>query len=189
MKILILIVASFAFMGCEKRSSVPSVELIQDMHKDASFKAQDYDPDKKDKRANMLPPEGTVPQGAWEPYPNFQTDTDAKNYPNPVKFTTDILAKGSKKYQIYCSVCHGTSGHGNGTVADKMLVKPPSLVTEKIRGWTDGQLFHLVTRGRGMMKGYEQQIPSIEERWAIVHYIRHLQKNQKVDPAPGATNN
>lgn len=189
MKLYIAIFLSVIVLGCERKSSQPNVELIQDMMKDPSFKAQDFDNDKQDKRANLVPPEGTVPQG-WTPYPDFKTDEEAKNFPNPTTLNADILARGEKNYQIYCGVCHNSNGNGLGTVAERMLVKPPSLLSDKIKGWSDGQLFHLITKGRGMMSGYESQIPSSEDRWSVVHYIRHLQKNQKADngAANGANN-
>ena len=177
MKISILSLALFSVvvLGCEKRSSEPNIEFTQDMMKDPSFKAQDYDPTQPGKRANMLPPTGTVPMN-WDPYPNFLNDEEAKDYKNTIVLNKDILAKGERLYQIYCAVCHGTKAYGNGSVADVSLVKPPSLQTDKIRGWTDGQLNHLITKGRGLMGAYESQIPSQEDRWALVHYIRHLQK-------------
>jgi mono/diheme cytochrome c family protein len=190
LRVLSLITA-VALVGCKDKRK-PNIELIQDMMKDPSFKAQDYDPDKADKRANMLPPPGTVPMG-WDPYPSFQNDEQAKGYQNPIanlkgEQAKNLLAQGQRKYQTYCTICHGSSGYGDGNVADKMIVKPPSLMSEKIRSWTDGQIYHLITKGRGLMGGYEAQIPSPEDRWAIVNYIRHLQKNQKVDNAGSNSN-
>ncbi len=174
-----VIILMLSVVGCTDKRS-PNFEPIQDMQHDPSFKAQDYDFDKVDKRANMLPPPGTNPM-SWDPYPNFQNDEQAKNLKNPVAVTKELLAKGQRKFETYCAICHGAQGHGDGTVASKMLVKPPSLINDKIRSWTDGQIFHLVTRGRGLMSGYEGQIPSAEDRWAIVNFIRHLQKTQKAD--------
>lgn len=162
--------------GCfEKHSNEPNLELTQDMMEDPSFKAQDYDASKPGKRSQMLPPEGTNPMN-WTPYPNFQNDTEAKDYKNPLVPNKEILAKGEREFQIYCSVCHGTEGYGDGRVAAMTLVKPPSLQAGKIRGWTDGQINHLITKGRGMMGSYESQIQSQHDRWALVLYVRHLQK-------------
>lgn len=173
--ILIISVVSVALTGCFQRSSnEPNVELIQDMMIDPAVKAQDFDHDMPGKRANRLPPEGTVPMN-WTPYPNYLNDDQAKDFKNPIVANKDILAKGQKLYQIYCAVCHGTTGYGNGTVADVSLVKPPSLLAQKIKQWTDGQINHLITKGRGLMGAYESQIPSQDDRWALVHYIRHLQ--------------
>lgn len=183
LRVLVLL-GIVALVGCTDKRQ-PNVELIQDMMKDPAIKAQDYDNDKPDKRANMLPPQGTIPMN-WEPYPNFQNDEQAKGNQNPIadikgEQAKDLMALGQRKFQTYCAVCHGSLGYGDGTVAEKMLVKPPSLMSEKIRTWTDGQIFHLITKGRGLMGGYEAQISSPQERWAIVNYIRHLHKNQKVE--------
>jgi hypothetical protein len=179
MKKLLLAFATLSILAaCEKNNQKTNVELVQDMMEDKSIKAQDYDLSKPDKRANLLPPEHTVPMN-WTPYPNFQNDEQAKGLKNPVQETKEWLAKGEHKFQIYCGACHGAEGRGNGLVAEKMLVKPPSLLSDKIRGWTDGQIFHLATKGRGMMGGYESQMPDPNDRWAIIVYIRHLQKELK----------
>lgn len=174
--LLLLSVVSFALTACERSSNEPNVELTQDMMLDPSVKAQDYDHSQPGKRANMLPPVGTVPMN-WTPYPNFLNDEEAKNFKNTVVANKDILARGEKLYQVYCAVCHGTKGYGNGTVAELSLVKPPSLQAQKIRAWTDGQINHLITKGRGLMGSYESQISSQDDRWALVHYIRHLQNS------------
>ncbi len=174
--LLLFSVISFVLTGCERRSDEPNIELIQDMMIDPSFKAQDFDPTQPGMRANMLPPEGTVPMN-WTPYPNFLNDEQAKDFKNTVVSNKEILAEGQRLYQIYCTVCHGSKGYGNGPVADVSLVKPPSLQAQKIRAWTDGQINHLITKGRGLMGAYDSQIPSQDARWALVHYIRHLQNS------------
>lgn len=176
LKLVLTLAVIAAAVGCTRHSDEPNVELTQDMMEDPSFKAQDYDVTKPGKISQMLPPEGTVPMN-WTPYPGFQNDEEAKNFKNPLVANKDILARGEKKFQTYCAVCHGTEGYGDGLVAEKTLVKPPSLMAAKIRGWTDGQINHLITKGRGMMGSYESQIPSQDDRWAIVLYIRHLQKS------------
>lgn len=167
--------------ACDKTHRQANIEIVQDMMDDKSVKAQDYDSTKPDKRANRLPPDHTVPMN-WTPYPNYQSDEEAKGLKNPLQETKEWLAKGTHKYQIYCAICHGQDGRGDGTIVEKMLVKPPSLLSDKIRGWTDGQIFHLATKGRGLMGGYESQMPDPDDRWAIVLYVRHLQKELKDNP-------
>ncbi len=177
----ILIISVFAMIGlagCSDKHSEPNIEPVQNMMKAPSMKAQGEDLDAPDKRGMRLPPEGTVPQG-WEPYAVDDFDVANNTVKNPVPASKEVLAHGQKLYLTYCSVCHGTLGAGDGPVAPKMLLTPPSLTSEKIVGWNDGGIYHLITRGRGLMGSYESQVPKPNDRWAIVHYVRHLQQNNK----------
>jgi len=176
-KALIVTLSLFVFSGCGAGKNQPQVELIQDMMQQPSVKAQDYDHYGDDGSGGMamkLPPEGTVPQG-HTPY-TIQTSEEAeRKLVNPLVVTQDILSRGQDQYYTYCYVCHGALGEGNGPVAEKMLAKPPSLVSTRIRGWKDGGIFHLITKGRGLMGSLASQIPEEDDRWAIVLFIRHLQ--------------
>jgi hypothetical protein len=63
-------------------------------------------------------------------------------------------------------------------VAAKYPLKIPALNTDKIKGWTDGEIYHVITQGQGVMGGYKSHIPQAY-RWQVVNYIRYLQKNEK----------
>ncbi len=162
-------------LGCEVERKEPNVELIQDMMESPAIKAQDYDNDKADKRANLLPPEGTIPRG-FTPYTLTDSLEAEKALVNPMLGRDDLLSRGQKYYQVYCAVCHGVLAKGDGTVAPKWIAPIPSLLSQKIRDWKDGGIFHIITAGRGMMGSYASQITSVEDRWLIVNYVRHLQK-------------
>ena len=178
MKKIVLIAIGMTFAaGCGSKKD-PQVELIQDMMQQPSIKAQDYDHhgDGDGKMAMRLPPEGTVPKG-HKPYTISTSEEAEQKLVNPVELTDEILKRGQQQFYTYCFVCHGALGEGNGPVAEKMLAKPPSLLSEKIRGWKDGGIYHMITSGRGLMGSMASQIPNEEDRWAIVHFIRHLQEN------------
>jgi mono/diheme cytochrome c family protein len=87
----------------------------------------------------------------------------------------EIVARGKAKYEIFCYPCHGPDLIGNGLVAAKMLVKPPSLLSDKIRGYHDGRIFHIISYGQGVMGSYASQIHDKDDRWAIIKYIRSMQ--------------
>ncbi len=156
----------------------PNVELIQDMMESPAIKAQDFDTFNREQSASRLPPEGTVPVGfAKYPY-HLQPDLGAKQK-NPFdgKMTPEVLELGRTKYETYCAVCHGYEGKGDGPVSVKMSVKPPSLLTDKIAvTYTDGHIFHVITDGQGVMSSYAYQLVNPNDRWAIVNYVRSLQK-------------
>ncbi len=174
-------------VGCDSGSTIrklhsePNVELIQDMMDQPALKAQDEDPYQKGMPGSRLPPEGTVPVG-FIPY-KYKGDpaAAAANLKNPYagQMTPEISAIGQKKYETYCLVCHGDRGEGNGPVAPKMALKPPSLVADKIVNLADGGIFHIITDGQGVMSSYAYQLVDENDRWAIVNYVRSLQKLKK----------
>lgn len=157
----------------------PNIELIQNMQQSPAVKAQGYDPSQKDQRAAMYPPDNTVMIG-HPPYKyHNQPDLAGQNLKNPIADNAENLKKGEWVFQTYCLVCHGPQGHGDGPVAAKLaLTKPPSLVSDKVKGWSDGRIFHVVTDGQGMMGSYSSQIIE-SDRWKLIHYIRKLQKDNK----------
>lgn len=165
--------------ACTKDHSQPNVELIQDMMDSPADLPQKYDDFFPDHSASRVPPEHTVPVG-FKPYSiGFNVDL-AKADKNPLQGSEDseVLLVGQKMYETNCMVCHGMKGHGDGTVAEKMPNKPPPLVSDKIKGWADGQIYQVISMGQGTMGSYASHVPQIY-RWQLVNYIRHLQKTDK----------
>jgi len=161
-----------------KLSKDPNIELIQDMMDQPSLKAQDYEPSNPTKGSSRLPPEGTVPVG-YKPYKYAGNPEEAAaKLKNPFYGNTsaEVLDLGRKKYEIYCAVCHGYTGAGDGPVAPKMALKPPTLTSDKIIKMSDGGVYHIITDGQGVMSSYSYQLVNENDRWAIVNYVRSLQK-------------
>lgn len=170
--------AMFALVGCNAGPNKTNIELIQDMMDQPNVKAQDWDADRPGMGTGFLPPENTVPRGKV-PYP-YATDPIAaeNNLKNPLSgdMSAEVLKLGKEYYEIYCMVCHGGAGAGDGTVAEKMALRPPSLLTDKAKAYNDGRLYHIITAGQGVMGSYAAQITDEKKRWAIVNYVRSLQK-------------
>lgn len=97
---------------------------------------------------------------------------DVDTFPFPV--TKEVVARGQERYQIFCSMCHGATGAGDGMVVRRGFKQPPSYYTEDLRGAPVGHFFDVITNGWGSMPRYSQQIP-VQDRWAIIAYIRALQ--------------
>jgi mono/diheme cytochrome c family protein len=117
-------------------------------------------------------PDGPI-QPNGEPLPKFVTAI-------PVPVTPQLLALGRKRFDITCATCHGPAGDGISIVGTQMSLRPPpSLVTEKYIGKPSGYLFEVASRGFGMMASYAAEL-SVEERWAVVAYLRALQLSQSV---------
>lgn len=163
--------------------SKPNVELIQDMMESPAIKPQEFDESSPNHSGMRVPPEGTQPVG-FTPY-RYATDmAGAAKDPNPFagNMTEETLKVGLKYYTTNCTICHGQHGEGaeaaKSSVGEKMALKPPSLLSDKIRGWTDGEIYHVITMGQGVMGPYASHIPQ-RYRWQVVNYIRHLQKENK----------
>ena len=97
----------------------------------------------------------------------------------PMQITKEDLDRGQVRYNIYCSVCHGMTGYGDGMIARRGFNKPSpaSYHQDRLRQAPAGHFFDVMTNGWGAMPAYAQQV-SVEDRWRIVAYIRALQLSQ-----------
>ena len=173
-KIFYFIFSLYFFSSCTAGKDRTNIELIQDMMKQPPIKAQE-----KDGPLGMqTPPEGTRALNKnYYPYAG-DLKSAVKNLKNPLKnrYTQEILLLGKRSYQKACIYCHGESGDGNGSMKNLMLVRPQSLLSEKARKMPDAQIYHIIHEGQGMMGAYRLQVRTEKERWALVNYIRNLQK-------------
>lgn len=166
--------------GCSNDSSQPNVEVIQDMMEQPAIKAQDFQPQNREKSGMRLPPEGTAAINREVYLYKGDPEGAGNNLKNTHVENVQFFTLGEKHYKNYCYVCHGEQGKGDGPVAGKFVgVKPPSLLSDKVRGMKDGQLFHIITDGQGVMGAYINQMPWAKDRWAVVSYVRKLQKEIK----------
>lgn len=124
---------------------------------------------------NRPPVEGTVKQG-FLPYDGEKDKQPEHPLVNPLLPTEKNLTLGKEKYHIYCSACHGMLAEGESRLRGQ-FPKPPSLHASKSLEWKDGNFFHVIMTGQNVMPSYKLQITR-ETAWAIVTYIRALQKSQ-----------
>jgi len=99
----------------------------------------------------------------------------------PVPVTPELMALGRKRYDITCATCHGPLGDGDSIVATQMSLRPPPSL-HKYADRAPGYIFEVATHGFGMMASYAAEL-TVEERWAVVAYIRALQISQNVPAA------
>ena len=122
-------------------------------------------------------------------------------FPTAITVDSKLMERGERQYNIYCSMCHGYAGDGDGLVHKRAIERdqlatwapPTSIHTAKLTTYPVGQLFDTISNGnisgwtqegtpvRGRMAGYKQQI-SVEDRWAIVLYVKALQKTRLATP-------
>jgi mono/diheme cytochrome c family protein len=109
---------------------------------------------------------------------------DADTFPFAV--TEDVVRRGKERYEIFCSMCHGPVGEGDGMIVRRGYRQPPSYHEDRLRQARVGYFFRVMTEGYGAMPPYRSQIP-VQDRWAIAAYIRALQLSQlnlRDAPAP-----
>ena len=115
---------------------------------------------------------------------NAFTD-DVDTFPFPV--TKETVQRGRERYEIFCSVCHGLTGHGDGMVVRRGFRRAASFNDDRLRQAPVGHFFDAITNGWGAMPSYASQIP-VQDRWAIIAYVRALQLSQQnQQAAPGAS--
>ncbi|NQZ18986.1 MAG: cytochrome c [Bdellovibrionales bacterium] len=180
MKRLLICLSCLVVVSCGPTKNKPNVEIIQDMMEQPALKAQDFHPHDREKSSMLVPPEGSWPKNV-KPYLYMgKSPAEAeKNVRNPYASNNskEFLDLGKRHYNNFCIVCHGEAGKGDGPVAAKFQgVKPPSLVSVKVKGWGDGRIYHIITAGRGIMGSYIHQMPKEKDRWAVVNYVRTLEK-------------
>jgi mono/diheme cytochrome c family protein len=115
---------------------------------------------------------GAAPQsGVSNPYPD---DVDTF----PFAISEDTVKRGRERYQIFCSVCHGMTGHGDGMIVRRGFRQAASFHDDRLRQAPVGHFFDAITNGWGAMPSYSAQVP-VQDRWAIIAYIRALQISQQ----------
>ena len=159
---------ALAFIGCR-----------QDMHDQPKYKplkSSAFFEDGRDSRPLIA---DTVARGHLDDdpllYPGKSGTGFSDEFPSPV--TSNVLARGQERFNIYCTPCHDRTGGGDGMIVRRGYRRPPSFHIDRLRAAAAGYFFDVITRGFGVMPDYSSQIP-VEDRWAIVSYIRALQLSQ-----------
>jgi mono/diheme cytochrome c family protein len=105
--------------------------------------------------------------------------------------TADDLERGRVQFNIYCSVCHGATGKGDGMIVQRGFPRPPSFYLDRLRNAPHGHFYNVITHGYGAMYSYAERIEP-RDRWRIVGYVRALQLSDPNDkglqPATQPTN-
>jgi mono/diheme cytochrome c family protein len=140
-----------------------------------------------DGREQRMPVPGTVARGDRQiDDALYRGQHDDRTYVKgfPMAVTAQMARRGQERFNIYCSVCHGMTGAGDGLVAKRaealqepLWIPPTSLLSEPVVIQPEGQIFDTITHGVRTMPPYGDRITP-EDRWAIILYVRSLQRSQ-----------
>ncbi len=199
---LFVIIGAMGVLGFRGSiSTKPPLEVFPDMDRQARYKPQAENEFFADGRNDRPVPAGTVARGNYfnqqEVFSKDFEDTilgdttflEGKNADGsfvkklPIEVSYELIEQGKEKYDIFCAVCHGAAGDGNG-VTKPYGVLAANYHDERLRNETDGYLFDVITNGKGLMLPFNDRITP-EERWAIVLYVRALQKSQNPEAEAG----
>jgi mono/diheme cytochrome c family protein len=200
--VTIAVVAVFGFRG--QKTTDPPWELFPDMVRQMKVRAQSPLGFFGDGRGPREPVPGTVPIGYEMPHPEnspagpapgervshrrlaFSVGTDYFDTGKmgdrwgtgiPVEVTPQLMQRGQQRFNITCAMCHGATAAGNGIAKQHGLATVVTLQDDRIRKMADGEVFNTITNGKNTMMAYGPNI-LVADRWAIIAYLRALQRAQ-----------
>jgi len=169
-------------LGCQGRPfEKPPIHPNPNMDSQNRYNPQSASDFFADGMTMRMPVPGTVAEGELRDEPAFFRGVDDQGElirNNPLDLTTGLLSRGQARYSIFCEPCHSRVGDGKGIITQyRYPIPPTSFHSDLIREKPDGYIFDVITNGVRNMPSYKHQIP-VSDRWAIVAYVRALQKSQ-----------
>jgi len=170
-----------AFISCDRSRNTTGWQYFDDMITSPAYETYTRNNNFPDGKTLQPPVEGTIPRGYMK-YQYEKNDTDRVKagitVHNPLEPTSQNLERGKKIYTVYCSSCHGDQGNGQGRLftSKKYPYPPANLLSDKMQNVPDGEIYHVITVGWGIMAEHGSMIRP-DDRWKAVLYIRNeLQK-------------
>lgn len=162
-------------------SRKPPIEIFDDMVRQDKFRPQQPNGFFANGRTSQAFVPGTVARGSH--YEDNEINTGVvpgtTNFVSvvPVPVTSALMVRGAERYDISCRPCHGALGDGNGITKKLGMGVVANLHDARIVQLADGEIFNIITHGKNLMGGYGANI-TINDRWAIVAYVRALQRSR-----------
>ena len=188
--IFLIVVLSVSILGFRGSLSTRSpLEVFPDMDHQAKYKPQAESKFFADGRADRPRPAGSVAYARTTAAPDaafLKADSalyegkDAKGaalagFPSAVTVDAKLLERGQDRFTIYCAPCHGALGDGNGITKQYGMGATPSYHDDRLRNIANGEIFNVITHGKGNMLSYADKLVA-EDRWAVIAYVRALQR-------------
>lgn len=188
-KIAIVLIAIVSLGSCQNDNK-PNYQYMPNMYESVGYEAYgDYEVFESVTGGSsaMIPADGSIARG-WMPY-EIENTVEGKafakaNLKNKVPFTEETEAKGKELYDIYCGICHGKKGDGNGKLVEREKILGVPAYNDAGRAITEGSIYHVMYYGLNSMGSYASQMTE-EELWMVDHYVMSLKdKLDKKEPRP-----
>jgi mono/diheme cytochrome c family protein len=182
----LLVVVTLFLSSCNRDRNNPGYVYFPDMDVSRAYDTYTGNPVFEDGKTLREPVEGTIPRG-YTPYPYAKNDTDlalaGKAFHNPYYDDTALIERGGVLYNRFCDQCHGVKGDGLGILytSGRFPLPPGVLKSQKVKDRPDGEIFHIMTVGYGIMGSYGAEIRP-KDRWKIILYIRNVLQADSVPP-------
>jgi cytochrome c553 len=174
-KITVIGLVLVSVISC-KKDTRPNYQFMPNMYEPVSYETYG----ESDAFANgveaQLPADGTIPRG-FTPF-EIDNSTEGYNYAkaslmSPLDSTQVDLVRGKELYDIYCGICHGNKGAGQGTLVKREKILGIPSYADVGRAITAGSIYHVMYYGKNAMGSYANQLNE-EERWQVVAYVLQL---------------
>ncbi|MBC2604487.1 c-type cytochrome [Pelagicoccus albus] len=174
------VIATVSVLGFRGTKTTKNpLEIFPDMDRMPKYHPQAESSFFADGRTDRLPVAGTVARGTFieDTYMASGKQGDAYGNGFPIEVNQAAIERGEERYNIYCKVCHGAAGDGQGRTAAFGMAAIANLTNAPYTDMADGEIFHYIGHGSrsGRMFGYKEKL-SVEDRWKVVLYVRALQR-------------
>ena len=174
-KITILLVVLVSFASC-KKDSRPNYQFMPNMYESVGYETYSESDVFPNGVEAMLPAEGTIARG----HDLYEIENTNEGYTlaqttltNPLDSTQVDEIKGGQLYGIYCAICHGNNGDGQGNLVKREKILGVPAYNDPGRTLTSGSVYHVIYYGKNTMGSYANQLNE-EERWQVVSYVMKL---------------
>ena len=178
LKITLVVVLMIVIVSC-KKDTRPNYQFMPNMYAPVGYETYgEYDIFPGEQSA-MLPAEGTIARG----YSLFEYGNSNEEFlraktelMNPLDSTQVDLARGKELYDIYCGICHGNKGDGQGNLVKREKILGIPSYADVGRAINEGSTYHTIYYGKNAMGSYANQLNE-EERWQVVAYVLKLKSD------------
>jgi len=182
-KNILILVLILGIMSCADKDD-PNYQYFPDMYESLAYESYAEAEIFPNEQVAMKPAEGTISRG-WMPY-GYEDNTEGYNrakaeLKNTLPYTEENLAKGEELYGLYCAICHGKKGDGQGWLVQQEKILGVPSYDDQGRAITEGSVYHVMYWGINTMGSYASQM-SEKELWQVDHYVMKLKAELEGKP-------
>lgn len=178
MKTIFLLFILTLLVACSKNPQERGYTVFDDMVHSPAYEAFSVNPVTADGQTMMEPVKGTIARGKM-PHTYGISEAESERagveLKDPYLETEETLKRGAYLYKSFCVSCHGETGGGDGPVIKKKFPAPPDLKSSRLKAFSKGRIYHVITAGFGDMPPHDAQM-TIQDRWYLSQYVKQMQK-------------